>query len=202
MTNQDRLKQVFDETNEKLGCALRPLKSSSKVVGYDEELKALNHVINRRDIPITLIFSPIRSCKTDLLRLMINEREVYAREHVEIFELKLESVMLEGQHVLMTRIDTLLDDLKSYQDELQKIHPDSEVILFIDEVHTIASVFGDDVFKSFLMLDEKPIKMVVATTKDDFDRYIASDKPLARLFKPIPIDCSDEENNNIKKGRF
>ena len=191
MTNQDRLKQVFDETNEKLGCALRPLKSSSKVVGYDEELKALNHVINRRDIPITLIFSPIRSCKTDLLRLMINEREVYAREHVEIFELKLESVMLEGQHVLMTRIDTLLDDLKSYQDELQKIHPDSEVILFID-----------DVFKSFLMLDEKPIKMVVATTKDDFDRYIASDKPLARLFKPIPIDCSDEENNNIKKGRF
>ena len=53
MTNQDRLKQVFDETNEKLGGALRPLKSNSKVVGRDKELKELNYI---KGLAILLVF--------------------------------------------------------------------------------------------------------------------------------------------------
>ena len=142
MTNQDKLTQVFDEINEKLGGALRPLKSNSKVAGRDKELKDLNIIMNRRDTPVALLLAPAGAGKTALVGAMINEREAYFHKHVEVFELKVGLMASEGQQVLMTRMNTLLDNLKLYQDELQKIHPDGEVILFIDEVHTIVTIFG------------------------------------------------------------
>lgn len=198
MTNQDRLKQVFDETNEKLGGALRPLKSNSKVVGRDKELKELNYIMNRRDTPVALLLAPAGAGKTALVGAMINEREKYFHKHVEVFELKIGLMASEGQQVLMTRMNTLLDNLKLYQDELQKIHPDGEVILFIDEVHTIVTIFGTgtkiggDLLKDSLARAEEFIKVIAATTNDEFDRYIASDKPLARRFKPISLQEVDK----------
>lgn len=198
MTNQDRLKQVFDEINEKLGGALRPLKSNSKVVGRDKELKELNYIMNRRDTPVGLLLAPAGAGKTALVGAMINEREAYFHKHVEVFELKIGLMASEGQQVLMTRMNTLLDNLKLYQDELQKTHPDGEVILFIDEVHTIVSIFGagtkigGDLLKDSLARAEEFIKVIAATTNDEFDRYIASDKPLARRFKPISLQEVDK----------
>lgn len=198
MTNQDRLKQVFDEINEKLGGALRPLKSNSKVVGRDKELKELNYIMNRRDTPVGLLLAPAGAGKTALVGAMINERETYFHKHVEVFELKIGLMASEGQQVLMTRMNTLLDNLKLYQDELQKTHPDGEVILFIDEVHTIVSIFGagtkigGDLLKDSLARAEEFIKVIAATTNDEFDRYIASDKPLARRFKPISLQEVDK----------
>lgn len=198
MTNQDRLKQVFDETNEKLGGALRPLKSNSKVVGRDKELKELNYIMNRRDTPVALLLAPAGAGKTALVGAMINEREKYFHKHVEVFELKIGLMASEGQQVLMTRMNMLLDNLKLYQDELQKIHPDGEVILFIDEVHTIVTIFGTgtkiggDLLKDSLARAEEFIKVIAATTNDEFDRYIASDKPLARRFKPISLQEVDK----------
>lgn len=198
MTNQDKLKQVFDEINEKLGGALRPLKSNSKVVGRDKELKELNYIMNRRDTPVGLLLAPAGAGKTALVGAMINERETYFHKHVEVFELKIGLMASEGQQVLMTRMNTLLDNLKLYQDELQKTHPDGEVILFIDEVHTIVSIFGagtkigGDLLKDSLARAEEFIKVIAATTNDEFDRYIASDKPLARRFKPISLQEVDK----------
>lgn len=198
MTNQDKLKQVFDEINEKLGGALRPLKSNSKVVGRDKELKELNYIMNRRDTPVALLLAPAGAGKTALVGAMINEREAYFHKHVEVFELKIGLMASEGQQVLMTRMNTLLDNLKLYQDELQKTHPDGEVILFIDEVHTIVSIFGagtkigGDLLKDSLARAEEFIKVIAATTNDEFDRYIASDKPLARRFKPISLQEVDK----------
>lgn len=198
MTNQDKLKQVFDEINEKLGGALRPLKSNSKVVGRDKELKELNIIMNRRDTPVGLLLAPAGAGKTALVGAMINEREAYFHKHVEVFELKIGLMASEGQQVLMTRMNTLLDNLKLYQDELQKTHPDGEVILFIDEVHTSVSIFGPgtkiggDLLKDSLARAEEFIKVIAATTNDEFDRYIASDKPLARRFKPISLQEVDK----------
>ena len=207
MTNQDNLKQVFDDINEKLGGALRPLKSNSKVVGRDKELKELNYIMNRRDTPVALLLAPAGAGKTALVGAMINERERYFHKHVEVFELKIGLMASEGQQVLMTRMNTLLDNLKLYQDELQKIHPDGEVILFIDEVHTIVSIFGSgtkiggDLLKDSLARAEEFIKVIAATTNDEFDRYIASDKPLARRFKPISLQEVDRNVTfNILRG--
>lgn len=197
MTNEARLKQVFDDTNEKLGGALRPLKSNSKVIGRDKELKELNYIMNRRDTPVALLLAPAGAGKTALVGAMINQREQFFHKHVEVFELKIGLMASEGQQVLMTRMNTLLDNLKLYQDEMQKIHPNGEVILFIDEVHTIVTIFGvgtkigGDLLKDSLARAEEFIKVIAATTNDEFDRYIASDKPLARRFKPISLQEVD-----------
>ncbi len=92
------------------------------------------------------------------------------------------------------KINTLIDEIKSK----------SKLILFIDEIHTLMSNSGEaldfaNMFKP--ALDRGDIKVIGATTSDEYERYILRDKAFVRRFQKIDVaEPTREENIDILVG--
>lgn len=86
-----------------------------------------------------------------------------------------------------TRLQTLIDELK----ELDKI------ILFIDETHMLmgatdeSSVDFANMFKE--SLGRGSIKMIGATTNDEYERYVLRDKAFVRRFQRVDVEEPTKE---------
>lgn len=97
-----------------------------------------------------------------------------------------------------------------FEDRLTKILKDIEkaqnVILFIDEIHTIVGAGGaegaidaSNILKPFLA--RGAIQIIGATTFDDYKKHIEKDKALERRLQPIIVDePSPEETEKILDG--
>ena len=79
-----------------------------------------------------------------------------------------------------SKIQMLLDELKQYHN----------LILFIDEIHTLMGSKGEaldfaNMFKPGL--DRGDIKVIGATTTEEYERYILRDKAFVRRFQKVEI---------------
>ena len=89
---------------------------------------------------------------------------------------------------------------------LEEVRADGEVLLFIDELHTIIGAGGaegaidaSNILKPSLARGE--IQMIGATTIDEYRKYIEKDAALERRFQPVNVDePSEEETFEILKG--
>ena len=80
------------------------------------------------------------------------------------------------------------------------------IILFIDEIHTLSSagaaegaISAADILKPYLARGD--IKCIGATTKEEYEKYIAKDKALSRRFEMILVEePNEEETFNILKN--
>ena len=92
------------------------------------------------------------------------------------------------------KVQTLLDELKNQ----------TKLILFIDEIHTLMGTKGEaldfaNMFKP--ALDRGDIKVIGATTTEEYERYILRDKAFVRRFQKIEIqEPTREENVEILIG--
>ena len=92
------------------------------------------------------------------------------------------------------KIQTLIDELKNY----------SKLILFIDEIHTLMGSKGEaldfaNMFKPGL--DRGDIKVIGATTDDEYERYILRDKAFVRRFARVRVEePTRDETVNIALG--
>ncbi len=94
-----------------------------------------------------------------------------------------------------------------FEERLQKIineiEEDGNIILFIDEIHTIVGAGGAEgaIDASNILkpsLARGTIKCIGATTIKEYKKYIAKDKALSRRFQPILInEPNEEETINI-----
>ena len=81
-----------------------------------------------------------------------------------------------------------------------------KIILFIDEIHTLAQagtskgeISPADILKPYLARGE--IQTIGATTNDEYRKFIEKDKALERRFQPVQIDAPSEETTvEILKG--
>ncbi|WP_086349439.1 ATP-dependent Clp protease ATP-binding subunit [Candidatus Enterococcus clewellii] len=95
------------------------------------------------------------------------------------------------------------DRLKKVIDE---IYQDGQVILFIDELHTLIGAGGaegaidaSNILKPALARGE--LQTIGATTLDEYQKYIEKDSALERRFARVQIDePTPEEANEILKG--
>ena len=98
-----------------------------------------------------------------------------------------------------------------FEEKLQKIikeiESNPEIILFIDEMHTISNAGGaegainaSDILKPYLARGK--IKVIGATTTNEYNKFIAKDKALSRRFDLIKINepSVDETINILKKN--
>ncbi len=80
-----------------------------------------------------------------------------------------------------TRLQTLIDELKNLD----------HIILFMDEIHMLISAtneYGLDFANMFKeSLGRGSIKMIGATTSDEYEKYILSDKAFVRRFQKVDI---------------
>jgi len=86
-----------------------------------------------------------------------------------------------------TRLQTLIDELK----ELDKI------ILFMDEIHMLMGATNESSLDFANMFKESlgrgSIKMIGATTSDEYERYVLRDKAFVRRFQRVDVEEPDRE---------
>lgn len=184
------LPDLFNEINKDLGYALKPMESKDNVVGRENELIDLSIIMRRRETQVALLLAPAGTGKTALVGSWKNKKEA-SRDYVEVFQLEIG--LLGGGDILKRRMSTLLPKMKQYKDKLQEVKPNADVVLFIDEIHKVISTFGEstkiggDLLKESLARAEEYVKVITATTPEEYNSYIAQDKPLARRFKTVRI---------------
>lgn len=89
---------------------------------------------------------------------------------------------------------------------IKEIKKNKNIILFIDEIHTIVksgggegSIDAANILKPYLASDE--IKVIGATTTNEYERFIVKDKALSRRFASVMVnEPTQEEVIAILKG--
>lgn len=187
-------------------------KILNKTVDYKE------HVVGR-DKEINLILETLLRKKKNN-PLLIGEAGVGKSAIVEEITRKIVSGNIYEEFLDKVIVELSMASLISgtkyrgeFEDRLNKIileikeHP--EIILFIDEVHTMASagaaegaISAGDILKPFLARGD--IKCIGATTREEYEKYILKDKALSRRFETIFVKEPNENDTinilkNIKK---
>ena len=89
----------------------------------------------------------------------------------------------------LTGVDPITNELKIQQvvDNLKEL---DKIMIFIDEIHTLIGTGENtldfaNIFKP--IIDRGTIKLIGATTSDEYDRYILRDKAFVRRFQKIEV---------------
>jgi ATP-dependent Clp protease ATP-binding subunit ClpC len=172
------------------------------IIGRDKEIERVAQVLSRRKKNNPLLIGEPGVGKTAIaegLALRIVEKKV--------------SRVLFGKRVITLDVASLVagtkyrgqfeERMKAVMTELEK-SPD--VILFIDEIHTIVGAGGasgsldaSNMFKPALARGD--IQAIGATTLDEYRQYIEKDGALARRFQLVIVDpTSPEETVEILKN--
>ena len=89
---------------------------------------------------------------------------------------------------------------------ITKIKDNPNIIIFIDEIHTLTNagasegaISAADILKPYLARGD--IKCIGATTKKEYEKYLAKDKALSRRFELLLVEePNEEETFNILKS--
>jgi ATP-dependent Clp protease ATP-binding subunit ClpC len=175
------------------------------IVGRDKEIERVGQILSRRKKNNPILIGEPGVGKTAIaegLALRIVQKKV--------------SRVLFGKRVVTLDLASLVagtkyrgqfeERMKAVMNELEK---SPEVILFIDELHTIVGAGGasgsldaSNMFKPALSRGE--IQCIGATTLDEYRQYIEKDGALARRFQIVMVDATTPEEtiiilNNIKE---
>lgn len=172
-----------DLTNEALKGNLDP------VIGRDEEIKRVLEILSRR---------------TKNNPLLIGEAGVGKTAIVEELSRKIASgevpPSLKNKRIISLDMATMVAGTK-YRGEfeermrkvLKEIEDSDDIILFIDEIHTLVGAGGaegaidaSNIFKP--ALSRGKLRLIGATTTEEYKKFIEADGALDRRFQSISID--------------
>lgn len=175
------------------------------IVGREKEIERVAQILSRRKKNNPILIGEPGVGKTAIaegLALRIIQKKV--------------SRVLFGKRVITLDLASLVagtkyrgqfeERMKAVMNELEK---SPEVILFIDEIHTIVGAGGasgsldaSNMFKPALARGD--IQCIGATTLDEYRQYIEKDGALARRFQMVMVDATTPEEtvqilDNIKE---
>ena len=169
------------------------------VEGREKEINRIIEILGRR-------------CKNN--PLLIGEAGVGKTAIVEwlayLIEKKEVPINLQNKKIISLDMATLVAGTKyrgEFEERLQRIikeiASDGEIILFIDEIHTLVGAGGAEgaIDASNILkpaLARGTIKIIGATTTKEYKKNISTDKALSRRFQPVLIqEPTIEETINI-----
>ncbi|MBT4775510.1 MAG: ATP-dependent Clp protease ATP-binding subunit [Crocinitomicaceae bacterium] len=177
------------------------------IVGRDHEIERVSQILSRRkkNNPI-LIGEPGvgKSAIAEGLALRIVQRKVSR----VLFNKRIVSLDLASLVAGTKYRGQFEERMKAVMNELEK---DRDIILFIDEIHTIIGAGGasgsldaSNMFKPALARGE--LQAIGATTLDEYRQYIEKDGALERRFQKVLVEPTTQEEtyqilNNIK-GKY
>ncbi|MEZ0362028.1 MAG: AAA family ATPase [Hydrogenobacter sp.] len=199
------LKEEEKSPLERFGVSLTQMAKDGKldpVIGREREINQVIEVLLRRTKNNPVLVGDPGVGKTAIvegLAQRIANREVPAElQDKEIVAIDMGSLLAGSKYrgEFEERLKKLLDEVK------QK----GNVILFIDEIHTVVgagraegAVDASNMLKPPLARGE--IRVIGATTVDEYRKYIEKDPALERRFQPIYVDePTEEETLEILKG--
>lgn len=165
------------------------------VIGRDNEINQIIEILVRKNKSNPLLIGDAGVGKTAIIeeisKMIVNNKVPNKLKNKRIINLDMSSAVAGTKY------------RGEFEDKINKIikeaETDSDIILFIDEIHTIVGAGGaegaidaSNIFKPALARGN--IKCIGATTVDEYKKYIEKDKALERRFKKVMIEEPDNEN--------
>ncbi|MFB6226936.1 MAG: ATP-dependent Clp protease ATP-binding subunit, partial [bacterium] len=173
------------------------------VIGREEEIRRLTQILSRRTKNNPILIGEPGVGKTaiveGLARRIVEGDAPKSLENKKIIELNIGSMVAGAKYR-----GEFEDRLKAFIKEVKE--SDGEIILFIDEVHTVVgaggaegSVDASNMLKPALARGE--LRAIGATTLDEFRENIEQDAALERRFQQLMIEePSVEDTVSILRG--
>ena len=167
---------------------------NEKVVGREKEINLIIETLLRKKKDNPLLVGDAGVGKSAIVEELV--RKVIKKEVPE--------QLLEAK-IIMLDMASILSGTK-YRGEFEeklttlisKIKDNPNIILFIDEIHTLANagasegaISASDILKPYLARGD--IKCIGATTKKEYEKYLAKDKALSRRFELLLVEEPSEE---------
>ena len=185
---QDIKKEKLEILN--IGRVLNDLVDEfDEVVGRDKEIDNIIEVLLRKKKSNPLLIGPAGVGKTAIVEELA--RRISAKEV---------PFPLLNKKIIELPMGDLVSGTKyrgEFEERLTKIIKEviknKNIILFIDEVHTMVNAGGaegainaSDILKPYLARGD--LKVIGATTTEEYERFIAKDKALERRFETILVN--------------
>ncbi len=173
------------------------------IIGRDEEIRRILHILSRRKKNNPILLGDPGVGKTAIvegLAWRIVKHDVPENLKTKrIFALDMAALVAGAKYK-----GEFEERLKSLINEV--VGSDGEVILFIDEIHTLIGTGGGqgamdaaNILKPALARGE--LRTIGATTMDEYQKYFEDDKALVRRFQTVNIDePSVEDTISILRG--
>ena len=200
----DEIKKKHKKGNAKLelyniGKDMSEINSDDILVGREKELNLIIETLLRKNKNNPLLIGPAGVGKSAII-------EELARR------IKSGNVpnKLKDKKIVSLEMSSLVAGTKyrgEFEEKLNKIikeiEENPEIIIFIDEIHTMANAGGaegainaSDILKPYLARGK--VKIIGATTTNEYNKFIAKDKALSRRFEIIKInEPTIKETENI-----
>lgn len=173
------------------------------IIGRDEEIRRVLHILSRRKKNNPLLIGEAGVGKTAIVEgiawRIVNQDVPENLRSKKIYALDIPGLIAGAKYK-----GEFEERLKSVVKEVTE--SDGEIILFIDEIHTLIGAGGGqgamdaaNILKPALARGE--LRTIGATTLDEYQKYFEKDKALVRRFQTVLIEePSVEDTVSILRG--
>jgi ATP-dependent Clp protease ATP-binding subunit ClpB len=173
------------------------------IIGRDEEIRRILHILSRRKKNNPIIIGDAGVGKTAIVEgiawRIVKQDVPESLQSKKLFSLDMTALIAGAKFK-----GEFEERLKAVVEEVKE--SDGEVILFIDEIHTLIGAGGGNgamdaanILKPALARGE--LRTIGATTQDEYQKYFENDKALVRRFQTVFIDePSVEDTISILRG--
>ena len=192
---------VLKEFTKDLTAAARSGKLDP-VIGRDEEIQRVIQILSRRTKNNPVLIGEPGVGKTAIAEGLA-QKIVAADVPEELLDKRILTLDLSGMVAGTKYRGEFEDRIKKALDEVKK---DGSIILFIDELHTIVGAgSAEGAMDAANIIQPAPgrgeIRVIGATTLNEYRKYIEKDAALERRFQPVTVgEPSAEASVEILKG--
>ena len=170
---------------------------TNPAIGRDEQIKEMILVLLTPDKSVVLVGKPGvgKTATVEGLAYRIQKDVVpNSLKNYNVIKINTSSLLGVDPVTGEAKVNNLIEELKNY----------NNLILFIDEIHTLMGTKGEamdfaNMFKP--ALDRGDIKVIGATTTEEYERYVLRDKAFVRRFQKVEIfEPTRDENIQILIG--